>query len=118
MGIRIPFTPFQREVLDHLFVAPSQLAPNAWGFLRAFETVMEFLGRKATSKVFFCFFFVLRQPERDPRQREPRQGAITFRVNSAWSLFMAVTDSNREYKDQFFFFRAVSPEAKATIRDY
>lgn len=55
VGIRIPFTEFQKEVLDHLLVAPLLLAPNGWGFLRGFEVIMKYLRIEATTRVFFLF---------------------------------------------------------------
>lgn len=44
MMIRVPFRPFQNQVLRYLRVYPSQLTPNAWGFMKTFEIVMEALG--------------------------------------------------------------------------
>ncbi|MED6108514.1 hypothetical protein PIB30_024694 [Stylosanthes scabra] len=42
-GVRIPFSPFQRRLLQRCFVAPSQFHPNAWSAIRCFELVTEFL---------------------------------------------------------------------------
>ncbi|MED6163220.1 hypothetical protein PIB30_077873, partial [Stylosanthes scabra] len=44
VGIRVPFTEFQVEVLSEYEVAPSQIHPNSWGFIRAFEVVCRELG--------------------------------------------------------------------------
>ncbi|MED6195087.1 hypothetical protein PIB30_034631, partial [Stylosanthes scabra] len=37
LGVRLPFSDFQREVLTRCQVAASQLHLNGWGFLRTFE---------------------------------------------------------------------------------
>ncbi|MED6150910.1 hypothetical protein PIB30_077220 [Stylosanthes scabra] len=39
LGVRLPFSDFQREVLTRCQVAASQLHLNGWGFLRTFERV-------------------------------------------------------------------------------
>ncbi|MED6137970.1 hypothetical protein PIB30_069929 [Stylosanthes scabra] len=45
LGVRLPFTDFQREVLSRYRVAASQLHLNGWGFLRTFERVLPFPGK-------------------------------------------------------------------------
>jgi hypothetical protein len=35
--LHFPFSDFQVEILNRLDVTPSQLDPNAWGFIHAFE---------------------------------------------------------------------------------
>ncbi|RDY08360.1 hypothetical protein CR513_07418, partial [Mucuna pruriens] len=45
LGIKLHFTSFERSVLRALNVAPTQLHPNSWGFVRAFELICEDLGR-------------------------------------------------------------------------
>ncbi|MED6211391.1 hypothetical protein PIB30_073247 [Stylosanthes scabra] len=42
--IRIPLTLFQQEVIRRGAVAPSQLHPNSWAFIRSFELVCQALG--------------------------------------------------------------------------
>jgi hypothetical protein len=37
LRIRFPFSDLQIEVLHNLHLAPSQLHPNGWAFLQAFE---------------------------------------------------------------------------------
>lgn len=40
-----PFFEYQRRVWRYLKLSPSQLHPNGWGFLKAFEIVMGLLSR-------------------------------------------------------------------------
>ncbi|RDX75010.1 hypothetical protein CR513_45160, partial [Mucuna pruriens] len=46
LGLKLPFTTFERSILQALNVAPSQLHPNSWVFVRAFERLCEDLGRE------------------------------------------------------------------------
>ncbi|MED6159893.1 hypothetical protein PIB30_046483 [Stylosanthes scabra] len=39
VGVRVPFSEFEIEVLNGCEVAPSQIHPNSWGFIRAYEVV-------------------------------------------------------------------------------
>lgn len=56
IGYRLPFTSFQIVAFANLQVALSQLHPNAFAFMRAFEIVCDFLGIRATISLFFrCF---------------------------------------------------------------
>ncbi|MED6112980.1 hypothetical protein PIB30_066805 [Stylosanthes scabra] len=45
LGVRLPFTDFQREVMTRCRVAVSQLHLNGWGLLRTFEKVYLHFGR-------------------------------------------------------------------------
>ena len=36
LNIQFPFTDFETDILRKMNVAPSQLRPNSWGFIRAF----------------------------------------------------------------------------------
>ncbi|MED6137509.1 hypothetical protein PIB30_065608 [Stylosanthes scabra] len=46
LGVRLPFTDFQREVMTRCRVAASQLHLNGWGFMRTFEHVLPFPGKR------------------------------------------------------------------------
>ncbi|RDX83554.1 hypothetical protein CR513_35514, partial [Mucuna pruriens] len=48
LGIKLPFSHFERAVLQVLNVAPTQLHPNGWAFVRAFELLYEDLGKAPT----------------------------------------------------------------------
>ena len=56
VGIRLPFSPFICECLTAAKVAPSQLQPNAWAFMRCFELLLEYLGLEPTSSLFFTIY--------------------------------------------------------------
>lgn len=115
MTIQIPFNPFKRRVLRYLKLAPSQLTPNAWGFLKTFEIVMRALNRSCSIKVFFGLFEVFRQPEIGS-DRE-RQGHVELRCNRKLSLFTHVTDSVKDFKYQVFYVRPVNNAAKAEVAE-
>ncbi|MED6159026.1 hypothetical protein PIB30_038523 [Stylosanthes scabra] len=53
LGVRLPFTDFQREVLSRCRVAASQLHLNGWGFLRTFERVCLHFRFRPSWHVFF-----------------------------------------------------------------
>lgn len=56
--VRLPFSPFECGVLNLINVAPTQLHPNGWGFMRAFAVVCEALGITPTVGLFFSFYQV------------------------------------------------------------
>ncbi|MED6194495.1 hypothetical protein PIB30_029143 [Stylosanthes scabra] len=53
LGVRLPFSEFQREVLSWCWVAANQLHLNGWGFLRTFERVCLHFGFRPSWRVFF-----------------------------------------------------------------
>ncbi|MED6134934.1 hypothetical protein PIB30_041585 [Stylosanthes scabra] len=38
LGVRVPFTQFEQDILFECRVAPTQLHPNSWGFMKAFQS--------------------------------------------------------------------------------
>jgi hypothetical protein len=56
LGVRMPFNDFQCEILCTLNVAPTQLHPNCWGFIRAFEILCGGLGLPLSAYSYFSFF--------------------------------------------------------------
>lgn len=53
--IRIHFTDFESDLLKTLNII-SQLRPNGWGFIKAFELVCEAVNIIPTISLFFSFF--------------------------------------------------------------
>ena len=58
---RLPFNSFERELLTEINVAPAQLHPNSWAFIRAFSILCNFFGH-APSIVVFLHFFEAKNP--------------------------------------------------------
>ncbi|XP_020221097.1 uncharacterized protein LOC109803834 [Cajanus cajan] len=54
--VRWPLTECEKGVLQSLGVAPTQLHPNSWAFVRGFEILCSGLGIIPTSDKFFYFF--------------------------------------------------------------
>lgn len=55
-GVKVPFTRFEMDVLKFLNVAPSQIQPNSWAFIKCFEILCEALGVESSVGVFFHFY--------------------------------------------------------------
>jgi len=61
VGVRLPFTPFEREFLTEINTAPTQLHPNSWAFVWAFQILCGYLGIPPSVDVFLHFFEVKKQ---------------------------------------------------------
>ncbi|RDX61925.1 hypothetical protein CR513_59798, partial [Mucuna pruriens] len=93
LGIQLPFTSFERSVLRVLNVAPTQLHPNSWAFVRAFELLCEDLGKAPSLGVFFWFF--------TPRKTD-RVGWTSLSNRPKRSLLRPFSESYKGFKDRFF----------------
>ena len=60
-ALRLPFSGFERELLTEINVAPTQLHPNSWAFIRAFEILSGYLGLLPSVDIFLHFFEVKKQ---------------------------------------------------------
>ncbi|KEH26424.1 hypothetical protein MTR_6g055980 [Medicago truncatula] len=54
-GVKFPFTLFEIDVLRLLNVAPTQIHPNSWAFIRGFEIFCDALDMLSSAGVFFHF---------------------------------------------------------------
>ena len=61
VGVRLPFSRFERELLTEMNTAPAQLYPNSWAFVKAFDILFGFLGCAPSVDIFLHFFEVKRQ---------------------------------------------------------
>jgi len=61
IGVRLPFSRFERELLTEINAAPTQLYPNSWAFVKAFDILFGFLGCGPSVDIFLPFFEVKRQ---------------------------------------------------------
>ncbi|MED6210666.1 hypothetical protein PIB30_066327 [Stylosanthes scabra] len=94
LGVRLPFTDFQKEVLSRCRVAASQLHLNGWGFLRTFEQVCLHFGFRPSWRVFL-YTYQLHAPP-------PRRGFMSFRAYQGRKLFDSFEESIQEFKWHYF----------------
>ena len=59
--LRLPLSIFEKYLLTELNIAPAQLHPNSWAFVRAFTILCSHLDLSPTVEIFF-YFFETKQP--------------------------------------------------------
>ncbi|MED6123872.1 hypothetical protein PIB30_053614 [Stylosanthes scabra] len=94
LGVRLPFTDFQRKVMMRCQVAVSQLHLNGWGLLRTFKKVCLHFGFKPTSRLFLYIYDILISPT--------GYGFISFRGRQGCKLFGIFEESIQEFKWHYF----------------
>ncbi|RDY01581.1 hypothetical protein CR513_15073, partial [Mucuna pruriens] len=93
LGVKLPFTHFERAVLHALNVVPTQLHPNSWAFVRAFELLCEDLGKAPPLGVFFWFF--------SPRKTD-KVGWTSLSNQARRKLLKPFLESYKTFKNRFF----------------
>ncbi|RDY10135.1 hypothetical protein CR513_05389, partial [Mucuna pruriens] len=93
LGVKLPFTHFERAILQALNVAPTQLYPNSWAFVRAFELLCEDLGKAPSLGVFFWFFSL---------QKTDKVGWTSLSNRPKRKLFKPFLESYKSFKTWFF----------------
>ncbi|RDX66814.1 hypothetical protein CR513_54383, partial [Mucuna pruriens] len=93
LGLKLPFSTFEQSVLRALNVAPSQLHPNSWGFVRAFELLCEDLGQAPSLGVFFWFFRV---------KKTAKVGWMSLSSRPNRKLLKPFLESFKTFKEKFF----------------
>jgi hypothetical protein len=80
LNLTLPFTDFEIKVLNALNVAPTQLHPNGWTFVRAFELVCLGLDLEPRLGVFFHFYHVKSLTPEKPVSisSQPNMGLFTL----------------------------------------
>ncbi|KAL5097835.1 hypothetical protein RYX36_002162 [Vicia faba] len=97
--ISLPFSKFQCHVLATLNVAPSQLHPNTWGFIRAFEILCSCVGVEPSANKFLYFFQV---------KVSGKVGWISANGRSGRRLLDSFYSSYKRWKNMFFKVRSAS----------
>lgn len=90
--IYIPFTDFESDLLKTLNIAPSQLRPNGWGFIKAFEIVCDAMDITPNLGFFFLFF------ELNGAQKG---GWVSLSGILGKSFLQAYTTNCKDFKDKF-----------------
>ncbi|RDX85667.1 hypothetical protein CR513_33109, partial [Mucuna pruriens] len=93
LGLKLPFTTFEQSVLRALNVAPSQLHPNSWAFVRTFELLCEDLGQAPSLGVFFWFFRV---------KKTAKVGWMSLSSRPNRKLLKPFLERFKIFKDKFF----------------
>ncbi|CAL0328660.1 unnamed protein product [Lupinus luteus] len=79
VGVRLPLGEWYVLVLEYLRVAPTQLTPNSWGFIRAFEALCKVAGFPCTLRMFFWMFKVGHRTNTD-EEKEGRHGRTSLQA--------------------------------------
>jgi len=61
IGMCLPFSRFERELLTEINIAPAQLHSNGWAFVKAFGVLCGFFGCTPSVDIFLHFFEVKKQ---------------------------------------------------------
>ncbi|RDY13459.1 hypothetical protein CR513_01623, partial [Mucuna pruriens] len=93
LGVKLPFSHFERAVLQVLNIAPNQLHPNGWAYVRAFELLCEDLKKAPTLGVFFWFYTV---------KKAEKVGWTSLCSRPKHKLFQPFLASYKKFKTRFF----------------
>ncbi|GAU48211.1 hypothetical protein TSUD_404980 [Trifolium subterraneum] len=94
----LPFNFFECQILRVMNVAPCQLHPNNWAFLKAFQVACEGLDLVPTAGVFFCFFHV---------KNVSPHFLISISSQPNKGCFSLYASNFKNYEDTFVRFRCV-----------
>ncbi|QHO51681.1 uncharacterized protein DS421_1g32990 [Arachis hypogaea] len=102
MDITLPFTSFETDLLWSCNVAPSQVHPNSWDFIKIFQLVCHEFDVKP-SLTLFLYLFVLTKPGTTKK----KASWISFRSAQGHKVFSMYDESFRDFKNYFFKIQAV-----------
>ena len=94
-GMRLPFNPFIKDIFDYFYIAPSQITPNSWRILRAFEAICFHLETRPTARAFH-FYFCIKRGNMDWAYFSKRPEYDNFRMMGS------LTESIPDWKEYFW----------------
>jgi hypothetical protein len=103
-GMRVPLHGFFCKVLTHFCLAPSQITPNGWRILAGFVVLCHGAGVPLSVAVFRHFFKL--------GSYATLRGWYFFvakKDKAAGTLFTGLPDSNKGWKETFFFLTSPEP---------
>ena len=104
LGITLPFTDFEIGVLNHLRVAPSQLHPNGWAFIKAFEQVCSAMDWTCNLAIFFYLFSPQCNSFVKGGHKKPW---VSLKSRRGYALFSKFSESWKGFKPFFFKYNYV-----------
>jgi len=106
--LRLPFTFFEKELIMELNVAPCQLHPNAWAFIRAFQILYNYFGLNASVDVFLYFF-----EAKNPGDRS----WVSLNRVAGQVLLGLYQQSFKDWKGRFYMISA-TPQSPTLLEGY
>jgi len=85
IGVRLTFSDFIIGLINHLRLAPSQIHPVAWGFIRSFEMVCSRFDIPPSVLVFMYLFDLIRKGGENNRSFVSLRGSKDRRVFKAYT---------------------------------
>lgn len=108
VGFRLPFSSFQVSVLAWLELCPSQLHPNSFAYLIAFELLCHFMRLPATKVLFFTIFTIQRGLDKDGGYN-----CVSFRQHKV--LFEVFNSEALKFEERFFLVRPQTETALNSV---
>jgi hypothetical protein len=106
VGFRLPFSSFQISVLEWLGMCHSQLRPDCFAYMLAFESACRFLRLAVSKDPFFAIFTVRRNLDKDG-------GCNWVLFHQRTSLFETFSNGVAKFHERFFLVR---PRTKAALQ--
>jgi len=91
--LRLPLTMFERALLTKINVAPTQLHPNSWAFVRGFAILCNHFGHTPSVDVFLHFF---------EAKSLGRKLWVSFNGVAGRVLLTLFQQSYKDFKGKFF----------------